>query len=176
MIVTKLLSPEFSPKDGTASFDGFTVSWWVATEHDPLSPTGFRYHPRLKEAIEGAGFFIEPADYALYVYPSLNRSINKYIIDNFSAREVIVTGIDVTFSDREKTTILKGLTVALKLHKEREDAKKAAENQMKAVAAIEEFFKPVPVTPVIEEKPSVRKIKPTKEELLGPIVMEVRNG
>lgn len=170
MICTRLLSEDFRPADNKASFKGFSVSWEDAKPKG-TGNTRFSGHPRLKEAIRLSENTFSELQYRMEAYPSLNRQVNVAMEKLLpTKRQITVEGFDVEFSVEEKERLLEALGKALVLHEERLAAQRAADNQMKAVAAIEEFFKPVSIKAVVEVKPKSEET-PTLDELLGPVAL-----
>jgi hypothetical protein len=176
MICTRLLSDEFMPKNNKATFKGFSVSW---EDSQPKGTGNSRFvgHPLLKEAIRLSGNSFSESQYRLEAYPNLNRQVNAAMETLLpSKRQITVEGFDVVFSGKEKEQMLEALGKALVLHGERLEAQRDADNQLKAVHAIEEFFKPVPAKVTVEEakatKAEVPTPEPTMESLLGPVTLK----
>ena len=142
MVAARLLSDDFKPKDNTAVFKGFTVKWLCLTDNQ------FRHtnNPRLKEAIADYNKQYKDTKNEGYYRDSFWKNFREHVnayLDRLPVVTVVFDGLDVSFSEAELKKIEAALNKGLAFHTLREKNKDTAENQKRAVDAIEAFFKPV---------------------------------
>jgi len=146
MIASRLLTDEFKPVGNKARFKGYTVEW---TPSDKGDPTRHYDNPRLQEALDAwaektndhKGRWIR-GHYQDSFWTNLRKFVNNYLdkCPHCSIKFDDKT-VEVVFSETEILKIHSALNRAQELHEGRLEAQRQADNQQKAVTAIENFFK-----------------------------------